>query len=147
MIKYNNNISLLIKNIKDSYPNNSKYTNMFKILNNTLIKPTDIYNYQSYNKKNQYNKVLLYNDENDLYRLYFISWAPKSYSPQHYHDMNCFMKLLDGELQQVFITNNHIFDKTTKKNDISFINNSIGTHSVSNLTKDYSYSFHLYFQD
>jgi predicted metal-dependent enzyme (double-stranded beta helix superfamily) len=147
MIKYNNNINNLIKNIKNTYNGKSKYTNMYKLLNNTIIKPNDIYNYQNYNIKNKYNKLLLYNDEYNLYKLYFISWGPNSYSPQHYHEMNCFMKLLDGELQQVFIINNNIFDKTTKKDDVSFINNYIGTHSVSNLSKDFSYSLNLYYKD
>lgn len=146
MIKYNKNINSLIKNIIDIYPNKSKYTNMFKLLNNTEISKYDIYNYPYYNIPKNYNKVLLHN-ENDLFKLYFISWAPNSYSPQHYHDMNCFMKILDGELQQVFITNNAIYDKTTKQKDISFINDTLGTHSVSNLSKEYVYSLHLYYKD
>jgi predicted metal-dependent enzyme (double-stranded beta helix superfamily) len=146
MVKYNSKINSLIKNIKDIYPNKSKYTNMFKLLNNTEISKHDIYKYQYYNIPKNYNKVLLHN-ENDLFKLYFISWAPKSYYPQHSHEMNCFMKILDGELQQVFITNNHIYDKTTKKNEISFINDMIGTHSVSNLSKYYCHSLHLYYRD
>lgn len=146
---YNNKINFLIRKIKCNlyhYDEPVKYNNINNLLKKSLIYKSDVFDYEKY-KINKINRVLLYNDNKDLFKLFLILWPTQSYIPQHNHDnMNCFMKILDGELEQVILNNRFIIDRTLKKDDISFLNDNIGSHSISNLTKDYSYSLNLYYK-
>jgi predicted metal-dependent enzyme (double-stranded beta helix superfamily) len=96
---------------------------------------------------NTYTKLLLYNS--DGMNISYIRWNPKKCSPIHNHDGHCFFKVVSGFLhERVYSINSDRFDIQCKTyhspDNIGYIHNDIGYHSIYNPEKIYSYSLHLY---
>lgn len=102
-----------------------------------------------------YKMTLPYTDESDIFGLHLIKWMPFSKSLIHNHeDMGCLFKVMEGELEESIFDNNY-FDlmevksyqsqqSSQERNDIAYIDNNIGLHSIQNITKFPTYSLHLY---
>lgn len=83
-----------------------------------------------------------------MLEIYLLTWAPYSESKIHDHSKNgCYMKILEGELQeyQYDCTNIKLMaTKSYKKNNITYINNSMYYHKIINNTDKPTYSLHIY---
>lgn len=83
---------------------------------------------------------------NDLFDIYIICWNNKQKSPIHDHAANgCIMKILQGQICQQIFTSDVKFLKqiTNKKDNVSYIDNSIGLHKIINCN-DKAISLHIY---
>lgn len=145
---------MVLRNLINSLNNyiiNKQYNQLLlknyvlNLLKNTDFKIDD--KYKSYNLDNIYTKEIVH--RNKLYSLEILSWGPYSKSPIHNHaDFGCFMKVLNGSLKENLYNENLEFLKETKyeKNDVTYINNNIGIHSIENNNEsNMSYSLHIYF--
>ena len=123
---------------------NKLITNINKLpkFNFKHIKPL-LYNYSENDWKKyksftkSYSKKLIY--KNNLYDMYLISWNINSISKIHDHSSNgCLMKVLDGKLSEDIFDHNLNYSKNNiyNKNNISYINNSIGYHSIENIYQE-----------
>lgn len=105
-----------------------------------------------------YKMKLPYTDDSDIFGLHLIKWMPFSRSLIHNHEnMGCLYKVLDGELEESVFDDDY-FDlmevksyqshqshqSKKERNDIAYIDNSIGLHSIQNSTEFETYSLHLY---
>lgn len=145
---------MVLRNLINSLNNyiiNKQYNQLLlknyvlNLLKNTDFKIED--KYKSYNLDNIYTKEIVH--RNKLYSLEILSWGPYSKSPIHNHaEFGCFMKVLNGSLKENLYNENLEFLKATKyeKNDVTYINNNIGIHSIENNNEsNMSYSLHIYF--
>ena len=140
------------------------YTNLTDILNefdlffknNKKIKPlddilkryngTDWKNYVQYDD-NTYKKNLV--KRTSEYELYVVCWKDNQGTVCHDHAGNgCLFKILDGELVETIYTDSDSDSgKNSKKliiNDIGYIDNTIGYHTMHNKCNNTSVSLHLY---
>lgn len=123
------------------------------------LKPSNVYlaynllnNYKSndwqeytVNQNKPYSKKLIY--ENNLFDMYLISWNKNTVSNIHDHSNNgCILKVLQGKIIEDIYDENLNFIKSNKfnKNDISYIDNNIGYHAITNINNDMTYTLHIY---
>ena len=93
-----------------------------------------------------YTRTKIYS--NNFYDLFLINWSKNSKSKIHDHSKEgCAFKVLQGKLNEKIynpstlkLTQNNIFTE----NEISYINDNIGYHSIENDYNFNSYSLHLY---
>jgi cysteine dioxygenase len=86
--------------------------------------------------------------ENDNFEIFVISWNKKQNAPIHDHSCNgCWLKVLSGEL----VENRYKTDSLElyqsnfmKTNDVSFMKNDIGYHSILNASDEIAITFHVY---
>jgi cysteine dioxygenase len=86
--------------------------------------------------------------ENDNFEIFVISWNKNQNAPIHDHSCNgCWLKVLSGEL----IENRYKTDSLElyqsnfmKTNDVSFMKNDIGYHSILNASDEIAITFHVY---
>jgi cysteine dioxygenase len=86
--------------------------------------------------------------ENDNFEIFIISWNKNQNAPIHDHSCNgCWLKVLSGEL----IENRYKTDSLElyqsnfmKTNDVSFMKNDIGYHSILNASDEIAITFHVY---
>lgn len=101
-------------------------------------------NYQNYIKfnKNKYNKIKLCC--NSLFEIILICWDKNSLADFHHHPKNgCKLKVLSGLLQESLKDNfNNIKISNLKKNNVSYLDDTIGTHLV--LAVENTVSLHIY---
>ena len=92
-----------------------------------------------------YQKQKIYSENN--VDMFVITWNKNQVTPIHNHaDNGCFLKVLEGCLKE------SIYDKELQinkesilyQNDISFMSNDIGLHSINNVSNTISVSLHLY---
>ena len=91
-----------------------------------------------------YQKNLIF--RNNLYDIFIFNWTPMSKTKIHNHAKNgCIMKILDGELTNTIYNKNleKINENSMIKNDVNFISDDIGYHSISNVNYN-SMSIHIY---
>lgn len=128
----------------------NKYKTSFnnkKIINNILhsYQSNDFYKYVDLQENIYTRKLLL---KNDLLEVYLLSWYPNSESHIHDHACNgCYMKVLDGKLMEYKYDSNTLKLKEKikyKKNDVSFIDNSLFYHKIINNNNNPSFSLHIY---
>ena len=99
----------------------------------------------SENSENTYQKILL--NKSDKFDIYLFIWYPNCSTEIHDHAENgCFMKLLEGKLQETIYDT--IFYKKQSTNIISkgeykYISNKLGYHTIKNLSS-ISVSIHIY---
>jgi len=99
----------------------------------------------SENSENTYQKILL--NKSDKFDNYLFIWYPNCSTEIHDHAENgCFMKLLEGKLQETIYDT--IFYKKQSTNIISkgeykYISNKLGYHTIKNLSS-ISVSIHIY---
>lgn len=94
--------------------------------------------------KNTYTKIKIH--EQLDYEIYLIIWDIRSKTPIHDHaDNGCWLKVLEGEVNEKKYSGNLslIYNNIYKKNDVSYMNNNIGFHSITNLD-NISYTLHVY---
>ena len=93
---------------------------------------------------NVYNRKKIY--ENINYEIYIITWNVNQMAKKHDHAKNgCFLKILCGELQEI----RYFKDDTSKintltLNDISYMSNNIGYHSIYNKNNEIAVTIHIY---
>uniref|UniRef100_A0A6C0J053 Cysteine dioxygenase n=1 Tax=viral metagenome TaxID=1070528 RepID=A0A6C0J053_9ZZZZ len=93
--------------------------------------------------KEKYKKNVVYRNSN--YEIILITWLPGQQTKLHAHPKNgCIMKVLEGELNENLYIPGKIIDNIYKKEDISYIDNTIGKHIISNNSKNNTISLHIY---
>ena len=126
----------MIDNIKKNFKNSEKY------LNNYF--ETDYKKYIILNEF-KYNSERIYID--DEIEVFIITWNKNQETKIHNHAKNgCFLKILEGSLVENVFNFDNLNKSGTKilrKGDISYMDDSIGLHSVKNLD-DISVSIHIY---
>ena len=126
----------MIDNIKKNFKNSEKY------LNNYF--ETDYKKYIILNEF-KYNRERIYID--DEIEVFIITWNKNQETKIHNHAKNgCFLKILEGSLVENVFNFDNLNKSGTKilrKGDISYMDDSIGLHSVKNLD-DISVSIHIY---
>jgi cysteine dioxygenase len=130
-------IDNLIEEIK-----NSKNFNLHDILNN--YKDDDWKKFININE-NRYNRVKIFENEN--LDIYIITWNIKQKANIHDHsDNGCWLKVLEGQLIEKIYDNDLKLMKTNilRENEISFMKNDIGYHSIINEENDIAASLHIY---
>lgn len=127
----------LIEEIKKS--NNF---DLYDILNN--YKDDDWKKFISINV-NSYNRVKIF--ENEKLDIYIITWNTKQKANIHDHsDNGCWLKVLKGQLiEKIYDSNLKLLKKNIlRENEISFMKNDIGYHSITNEENNISVSLHIY---
>ena len=121
------------------------YNNNIKSISPILEKYNafDFRKFIEFDKKN-YKKNLI--TTNNLFDMYLICWNNYQFSNIHKHpEKGCIMKVLENGLEEKIYDNTYknIEIKYIKKNDISYIDNEIGLHSIHN-NNNKSISLHIY---
>ena len=132
----------LSKMISESiYLKNPYYLKHLSFMLNSNI--SDWETYTQFNKK-KYEKTLVYRD--DKIDTFIIGWLPKQQSKLHYHsNQGCLYKCLSGQLNEtIYYPNNKISKRVLLKNNISYIDNTIGGHEITNDSLVPSVSLHIY---
>lgn len=128
-------ISDLIKDIDKHFPN-------IKSLKNIECNLDELKEFVFFDKE-KYKKNVVYRNSN--YEIILITWLAGQKTKLHDHPKNgCIMKVLEGELKENLYTREKIIDNIYKKDDISYIDNTIGKHIISNNTKNNTISLHIY---
>jgi cysteine dioxygenase len=95
---------------------------------------------------NRYCKNKIF--ENEYFEIFIISWNKNQNAPIHDHSCNgCWLKVLQGELyENIYEVDSLTLYKSNiiKKNDISFMKNNIGYHSITNNSDDIAITIHIY---
>jgi cysteine dioxygenase len=95
---------------------------------------------------NRYCKNKIF--ENECFEIFIISWNKNQNAPIHDHSCNgCWLKVLQGELyENIYEVDSLTLYKSNiiKKNDISFMKNNIGYHSITNNSDDIAITIHIY---
>ena len=135
------NLSGLIYHLNNNFTHN--INKLFPILLN--YKGNDWIKYKKHCVKG-YNRTKIYS--NTDYDLILINWSKESKSKIHDHsDNGCVFKVLEGKLCEHLYEPNTLKYKQTnifKNNELSYINDIIGYHSIENIYIQNSYSLHLY---
>jgi len=95
-------------------------------------------------KKYCRNKIF----ENENFEIFIISWNKNQNAPIHDHSfIGCWLKVHEGDL----IENRYeseslkLYQSTCMKtNDVSFMKNDIGYHSITNTSDDIAITIHVY---
>jgi hypothetical protein len=84
---------------------------------------------------------------NELYEIILISWSSNFKSPIHDHpDNGCFVKVLEGTFKET-IYNSSLEEIETKLlhiNNVSYLHNKIGFHTIQNMTSKQGLTLHVY---
>lgn len=86
----------------------------------------------------------------DLYELILLCWEPGQDTPIHDHGgEECWVYLVDGELEEERLTlvgDNFNLDqkRTCRSGDLTYMNDDMGWHKLSNVSRSRSMSLHLY---
>lgn len=95
---------------------------------------------------NKYSKYKFY--ANDTFEVFIITWSDKQIAPIHDHSYNgCWLKVLKGELEEKRYDQNFNLKETNilKIDEISFMKNNIGYHSILNEKVDeIAVTIHVY---
>ena len=108
-------------------------------------KSNDWLNYLDKSKVNNFQKNLIQRDEN--FELFLINWPIEYQSNIHNHAENgCLMKVVQGELQENIYSKqlDLLETKFKTKGNVSYIDDSIGYHSIYNNNDFTSSSLHVY---
>ena len=94
----------------------------------------------------KYNRINYFTNHN--FEMYILCWNPGQCSPIHDHPPEgCIMKVLQGELTEETYDINSldiIATNTVKPSSISYIDNNIAFHKISNETDKPAISLHIY---
>ena len=102
--------------------------------------------------KDYYKIKLPYTRDDDIFDMYLIKWNPSAVTDIHSHtDYGCIFRILEGEMFECIYkksyTNRNIIKGPYryKENQVSYIDNDIGQHKISNpSTIETAYSLHVY---
>jgi hypothetical protein len=117
------------------------------VIQETINNPTNINLLSNYHHNNieieqtkPYQKTLLFRNEH--FDVYQINWSIYSETPIHCHPKNgCLLKVVSGLLEETKYNDKEIVS-IYNKNDISYIDDSIGKHKIKALED--SISIHIY---
>ena len=124
----------------------SNYNKLFRynmFLKN--YKTEDWLNYLDKSQIHNFQKNLVLRD--NQFEIYLINWPFEYISNIHNHAENgCLMKVLQGQLQEELYTDKlDLIETNIKyKGDVSYIDNSIGYHSINNRAPFNTTSLHVY---
>lgn len=102
-------------------------------------------NFVNYRNINDFQKNLVHRDKQ--FEIFLINWPHNYQSEIHNHSENgCLLKVLKGSLQEnIYNTNLELlYLKERKSQAISYLDDSIGYHSVRNINTINSVSLHIY---
>ena len=130
----------LILSVRNDFSNSINYLNSYS--------GTD---YKQYIKVNdyRYNRIRIFKNE-DI-EIFIITWNISQKANIHYHSENgCYLKVLEGSLEEsVYVKDNDnvlcLKEKNVlKENDISYMDNKRGFHSIQNVHDDITVTIHIY---
>lgn len=127
----------LIKNIE-----NNKDFQLYDILHN--YNDNDWEKYININHTS-YNRVKIF--ENNFFDVYIITWDIKQKANIHDHsDNGCWLKVLKGNLiEKIYNSDLKLLkENILKENNISYMKNDIGYHSIINDNSDIAVTLHIY---
>lgn len=87
--------------------------------------------------------------ENELFDMFIITWNHYQCSAIHDHSKNgCLYKVLDGNITEKIYNSNDTLNVKIERNmlngEVSYIDNSIGYHSMNNLNENICVTLHVY---
>ena len=129
----------LINNFKNiNFNNLSQYQYLFK-----NYKSNEWQKYIKFDQDN-YNKNLVFRNKD--FEIFVVCWSPYQKTILHDHASNgCIIKMLYGNLSETLFYNNNTKKKNIlEKDTITYIDNDIGKHIMSNQTNKKAISLHLY---
>lgn len=92
-----------------------------------------------------YKKIKIFN--NDIFDIFIIIWNYNQGTKIHDHAFNgCYLKVLKGSIEEQIYDNNlkPIKNNVLQINDIGFMKNDIGYHTIKNKHNDVAVSLHVY---
>ena len=138
-----NSLNKLFDTIENNLKNNIKLSSQIDILKQ--YNGNDWLDYVKINKE-KYNRNIV--KKNDLFELAIITWDINQKTKIHGHPKGgCLFKVIHGNINENFHKKrDKIIHRinTYKMNDISYIDNSIGYHSMHNNYDDMCVSLHIY---
>ena len=138
------NLTNLISNLRRV--DISNYNKLFRY--NVLLKnyrTEDWLEYLDKSKIYKYQKNLIHRDKQ--FEMYLINWPIEYQSTIHNHAVNgCLMKVLQGQLQEKIYTDQLDFIESNLKykGDVSYIDDTIGYHSINNNDTNNATTLHIY---
>jgi glutamate/tyrosine decarboxylase-like PLP-dependent enzyme len=100
-----------------------------------------IKNHKCCNETVSYERIVLYKSEDT--EIVFCHWKETNESIPHFHpDVECWYKCLKGELTESRCRDELVYKINT--GEISHINDSHGSHQISNKSKSCTFTLHLY---
>lgn len=125
----------LIDHVKKDFKNSEIHLKTY--VNNDYIK------YIHHNNSSKYHRERIYID--DEIEVFIITWGKNQEAKMHNHSENgCFLKILEGSLEETIYSNNENIKRILTKGSISYMNDNIGLHSVVNLDNVLCVSLHIY---
>lgn len=145
-VEFNTLISQLIKSLQCKKFN--KVSNLLKSYD-SINSDWNIYSSENLNINCNYTRNNLFELPNNLGQILILIWKPNCNSKIHNHpNSNCWVKLLEGKLEENIFDNDNkekIGNNLLSKNDVTFINDSIGQHSMHNKSlTNVAVSLHIY---
>jgi len=140
-----NNFSKLIRN--NIHHNKLPLKDLKSIIRNYTV--YDLSQFYLYPKKNEYVRVKLpVTNHDDNYEIMLLNWGPYSKTKIHNHPKNgCILKIINGNLEETKY--DYYYKQINKpnkliKNDISYIDDTIGYHTIFNNSNNITHSLHVY---
>jgi len=124
-----------------------KNTDFFSLRN--VLNSYNSYDWENYvvYDENKYCRNKIYSD--NTLEIFIIAWLPNQKANIHDHSENgCWLKVLRGRLTEKKFDENLNFIEINYLNDfnnnISFMENKIGFHSIENNSDSYAITLHIY---
>ena len=114
-------------------------------LNEMNIKIDDIEESKIQFDSNKYRRNIIF--RNDTFEILLICWEEGQSTPIHFHpEKGCLLNVIQGELEETIYNKSNEIEKQNhfKINNISYMHNTIGSHSIRNIYKGRSISLHIY---
>lgn len=123
-------------------------TTFSHIIQSIKFKPNAFDKYSSWSNE-CYTRNCIVNNEN--FELILICWCEGHATPIHDHGgEECWVKVIDGEFREVIYKENEegelyaIKSTVSKPNEVTYMKDFMGFHSLENVSKQRSMSLHLY---
>ena len=147
------NLNVLITMIqKEVSQNPINYVNIKKYMSYYDTSLLDWKKYEFFDEHKNYTRNLIATDHKN-YTLLLLCWNPHKSSPIHDHSgVQCHLRVISGKLHETLYDwpEEKTEEMKLKKeivlqpNEVSFINDTIGLHKVSNPYDEMAISLHLY---
>ncbi len=119
-----------------------------QIIRTIQLQPKDVEGYASWSK-DCYTRNCIVN--NEKFELILICWCEGHKTPIHDHGgEECWVKVIQGELEEVIYKKNENADliatksSISKANQVSYMKDFMGFHSLENISKKKCMTLHLY---
>jgi len=118
------------------------------IIRSIELKPEDFKDYASWSKDCYTRNCLV---DNEKFELILICWSEGQKTPIHDHGgEECWVKVIDGQLEEVIYQKNDndaltvVKAAVSKANQVTYMKDFMGFHSLENVAKKRSMTLHLY---